>query len=229
MIQFTSAFIDQGYAHSALPGVEQGYWNCFKHLYSGPSLLAPSWRRKMCHVLSNIEQTGMGPLESIQSSLDELGVSEGDSAAFIAATLLSLRGYAGMIWQSETRSDLFRKPSPPGTLIEFLAVRLLLLCLASKQPAIGPAALIRAEPAVNSSQQRIDSEQLAFLLFELAQVLRWTPQDLLKLDKTRWQNLIGELHEFGDHQRRRIFHAAFERRLAKMALRTFWVRTQASI
>lgn len=226
MIQFTSAFIDQGYAHSALPGVEQGYWNCFKHLYSGPSLLAPSWRRQMCHVLSEFEQAGTGPLECIQTSLNELGVVEEDSAAFIAATLLSLRGYAGMIWQSETRPDLFRKPSLPGTLIEFLAVRLLLLSLASKQPAIGPTASNRAEPPVNSSQLQIDSEQLAFLLFELAQVLRWTPPDLLELDKARWRELVGELHEFGDHQRRRIFHAAFERRLAKMALRTFWVRTQ---
>jgi uncharacterized protein len=227
MIQFTSAFIDQGYADNHLPGVEQGFWNCFKQLFSPPSRLAPKWRRRLSKVLRELEQSNLSPLDSIRMSLNELGVRASDSTAFIAAALLSLRGYAGLIWQSETRPDLFRKPSPPGTLLEFLAIRLLLLTLAQESSSIASFAAIRPvrpQARRNSNPANMDPEQLAFLLFELAQVLKWSPQKLLALQDSQWQSLIRELHEFGDHQRRRVFHAAFERQLAKTALRTFWTR-----
>ncbi|MBL8853300.1 MAG: DUF2309 family protein [Planctomycetaceae bacterium] len=225
MIQFTSAFVDQGFAHSSLPGVESGYWKCFNQIFSQPSLLASRWRRQLWRLLHEIDQSNTGPLESIQKSLKELAIRDADAPAFLGAALLSLRGYAGMIWQTETRPDLFRKPSPPGTLMEFLAVRLLLLTLAKKHPAKSSFSTGRPSSVGSSPRKNIDAEQLAFLLFELAQVLGWNPQALLELNVSQWQALVAEMYEFGDHQRRRIFHAAYERRLAKMALRTFQIRT----
>ncbi len=225
MIQFTSAFVDQGFAHSSLPGVERGYWKCFTQIFSQPSLLASRWRRQLWRLARELDQSNIGPLESIQKSLKELAIREADAPAFLGAALLSLRGYAGMIWQTETRPDLFRKPSPPGTLMEFLAVRLLLLTLAKKHPAKSSFSTGMTPSPVSSPPKIIDVEQLAFLLFELAQVLGWSPQALLELNVSQWQTLVAEMYEFGDHQRRRIFHAAFERRLAKMALRTFQLRT----
>jgi uncharacterized protein len=225
MIQFTSAFLDQGYAQSLLPGVELGYWKCFKQIYSPPSLLAPKWRRRLSTRLRDIDESCAGPLESIRDSIEKLEVCEEDAPAFLAATLLSLRGYAGMIWQTEVRPDLFRKPSPRGTLIEFLAVRLLLLTLAKEHPASSFS--MAMAPAVSTSgTNSIDSEQMAFLLFELAQVLGWNPSTLHQLGDAQWHELVRELHEFGDHQRRRVFHAAYERQLSKRALRAFRLRTQ---
>ncbi len=227
MIQFTAAFLDQGYASSALPAVESGYWQCFQTLYSRPSRLAPKWRKSLASELQLIAQAATAPLESIRCSLQSMNVGADETAAFISATLLSLRGYAGMIWQTETRPDLFRKASPPGTLIEFLAVRLLLLKLARLQPERKPASSSSVNTRLMDSVKPggIDSEQLAFLLFELAQVLQWTPKTLAGLSRDQWITLTGEMDEFGDHQRRKIFHAAFERQLAKMALRSFWIRT----
>jgi uncharacterized protein len=226
MIQFTSAFVDQGYAHSALPGVAQGYWNCFKQIYSQPSLLAPRWRRRLSRLLRDLDQSRTGPLESIQKSLKQLAISDSDIPAFLCAALLSLRGFAGMIWQTEIRPDLFRKPSPPGSLIEFLAVRILLLALAQDHPETTTLSTTNPPSLADSQPLQVDAEQLAFLLFELAQVLGWSPQSLIALNVSQWQELVGEMHEFGDHQRRRVFHAAFERQLAKMALRAFRIRTQ---
>jgi uncharacterized protein YbcC (UPF0753/DUF2309 family) len=225
MIQFTSAFIDQGFAHSAMPGVELGYWKCFKQIYSRRSLLAPKWRRQLWRVLRELEQANAGPLECIQKSLQELAIPASDAPAFLAAALLSLRGYAGMIWQTETRPDLFRQPSAPGTLLEFLAVRLLLLTLAKKHPTATSFSIGKPPTPGDFHHPQMDPEQLAFLLFELAQVLNWSPQTLLELNGAQWRDLVTEMHEFGDHQRRRIFHAAYERQLAKMALRSFQIRT----
>ncbi|MBL8890114.1 MAG: DUF2309 family protein [Planctomycetaceae bacterium] len=224
MIQFTAAFVDQGFAQSKLPGTELGYWECFKQIFSQPSRFASRWRRELWKLLRELEQSDVGPLESIRKSLLKLNIADEDAPAFLGATLLSLRGFAGMIWQTEIRPDLFRKPSPPGTLLEFVAVRLLLLVLAKDFPQAPSAWESKPSSPTNFSRPQMDSEQLAFLLFELAQVLDWNPQTLRKISAAQWQELVVEMLEFGDHQRRRVFHAAFERRLAKMAMRTFQKR-----
>ena len=46
--------------------------------------------------------------------------------SFISATLLALRGWGGMVRQIEVRGDRVVHPVPRGSLVEFLAVRLLL-------------------------------------------------------------------------------------------------------
>lgn len=228
MIRFIAAYLDQGYAGTPLPAGEQGYWASFLVLYGRPALLAPRWRRSLARELGAIREAKLSPLEVIQSSLEQLGISAAEQQDYIAGALLSLRGFAGMIWQTESRPDLFRKPSPPGTLIEFLAVRLLLLRMA-RQRKDAPQLQNRAE--VQNHPDRLrgvrDAEQQAFLLFELAQVLEWTPERLQGLRPPQWQSLLQELDEFCDHQRRRIFHAAFERCLAKMTLRAFSLRAAA--
>jgi uncharacterized protein len=224
MIPYTAAFLDQGYAQSSLPGVELGYWNCFKQLYSPRSLLTSKWRRRLSQRLRDLDASSSGPEEIILRSIEQLEIRSGDVPAFLAATMLSLRGYAGMIWQTEIRPDLFRKPSVPGTLVEFIAVRLLLLTLAKEQPA-SAASASNAPLFLSSLELNADTEQLTFLLFELAQVLGWSPEALLQLDSAQWQELVDEMHDFSDHQRRRVFHAAYERQLSKMALRAFRLRT----
>lgn len=224
MIRFTAAFLDQGYAATRLPGVDGGYWASFKLLYSRSSRLAPQWRKSLGAELAAIERAGRSVAEVICDSLDALAVPEARVDEFIRATLLSLRGFAGMVWQTETRPDLFQKPSPTGTLNEFLAVRLLLLRIALRHP-ITDVVPDHAEPDLATPDQA-DPEQMAFLLFEIAQVLNWTPARLVELGGDAWRELAGELKAFGDHHRRRIFHAAFERRIAKMALRAVAIRAQ---
>jgi uncharacterized protein len=224
VIPFTSAFIDQGYAQNPLPGIELGYWKCFKQLYSPRSLLTSKWRRRLSQRLRDLDASSSGPEEIILKSIEQLEIRSRDVPAFLAAALLSLRGYAGMIWQTEIRPDLFRKPSAPGTLVEFLAVRLLLLTLAKENPATA-APVSNTALLLSSRESNADTEQLTFLLFELAQVLGWSPEALLQLDPAQWQELVDEMHDFSDHQRRRVFHAAYERQLSKMALRAFRLRT----
>ena len=230
MIRFTAAYLDQGYAATPLPAADRGYWSSFCTLFERRSLIAPAWRRRLWKELEAIRAHKWTPLEVVSVSLDQLGVDEEETPDYIAAALLSLRGFAGMIWQTEIRPDLFRKPSPPTTLIDFLAVRLLLIRLASE--SLGPRPL-PAEgedlPAEGEGDpQAEDLRQQAFMLFELGQLLQWTPQTLEGLTPAKWRALLNELDAFSDHQRRRIFQAALERGLAKMALRTFSVRARSA-
>jgi uncharacterized protein YbcC (UPF0753/DUF2309 family) len=135
-------------------------------------------------------------------------------------------------------------------LIEWVAVRMLLLRLAHEHPddtlhpgdtrfqddTLHPQGMRRkgaggaesgrhsrsashdVSAGLSAALRPDDKKQRTFLLFELAQALRWTPKRLAELGEPEWRELHEELREFGDHARRRIFHAAFERRIAKMSL-----------
>lgn len=220
MIRFTAAFLDQGHAARPLSGVERGYWHSFSRLHAIRSRFAPRWRRSLPEELTRIDRAGGSPLQVIADELDRAGVSDERLAEFLRNRLLSLRGFAGMIWQTETRPDLFRRPSPPGSLIEFLAVRLLLSRLA--KPRAGAVKAKRS--ARKSFASESEQKQQTFLLFELAQAMGWTPRQLAGLQPEPWRLLREELNAFGDLARRRVFHAAYERWLAKMTLHAFATR-----
>src|SRR5690606_26664612 len=167
-----------------------------------------------------------GPLESIDESLRALGVAKEEEEQFITAMLLALRGFAGMIWQLETRGDRVALPCPPGSLVEFLAVRLILERYALAHVARkslgfrGPLDALRqtAREALLPPCEETSIEQQAFLIFQLAQVLEWTPQQLFGLACAQWRALLNELDPFASLARRRIYHAAYERLLSTQTL-----------
>ena len=64
-------------------------------------------------------------LTSIEHSLAELGVSNDDVSDYLGATLLALRGWAGMVRQLEERPDRVPARDLSVTLAGYLAVRLL--------------------------------------------------------------------------------------------------------
>ena len=49
-----------------------------------------------------------------------------DREEYLTQTLLALPGWAGMIWQLETNAEWAVHPAPAGSLVEYVAVRLLL-------------------------------------------------------------------------------------------------------
>ncbi|HHK41004.1 MAG TPA: DUF2309 domain-containing protein, partial [Planctomycetaceae bacterium] len=159
------------------------------------------------------------PLESIAESLEALGVSREETPAFIRQTLLALRGFAGMIWQLESRGDRAAEPVPSGTLIEYLAVRLILDRLAASwilRESLdyrGALADWKAQYKPSAPHAaRVRQEQRAFIVFQLAQLLGWEPEMLSRLVPEEWQRLVSETEAFSSLERRRVYHHAFERR-----------------
>lgn len=69
----------------------------------------------------------------ILESLEVMGVPAENWEPFLIQSLLAIRGWAGMIWQIEVRPDKVPLPVSPGTLAQFLAIRLLLDRLAMKK------------------------------------------------------------------------------------------------
>lgn len=224
LIRYCAAFLDQGVAHWTLPARDQGFYCAFTNLYHR-SHPVEDWLRPLPAELRRIAKAGLTPLEVIAESLTLLGVAEHEWDEYLSQTLLALRGWAGMIWQMETNAEWTVHPAPRGTLVEYLAVRLILERLALSHGArevrtvATPlnelrAALRKGLPGA----ERVSVTQRAFTVFQLAQLLGWKPEHLFELSKEEWSKLVEEIEGFSATERRRIYHQAFERRYRNQTL-----------
>lgn len=225
LIRFTAAFLDQGLAQAAMPLREEGFYRAFSAIYGRPLGSPERWLRSLPMELRRTEAQRLSPLESVFDSLEQLGVPPGEWDDFLSATLLALRGWGGMLRQIETHRDRVVVPAPSGSLVEFLAIRLLLDRLATAHVARttmkfeGTLGELRETIRRRSGRPRPPSvEQRALLVFQLAQVVGLSPAALHRLEPREWREILREIETFGSVQRRRIFHLAYEERLASAAL-----------
>ena len=232
LIRLTGGFIDQGYAGCELPSRDQGFLSAFKQLYRKNGWTVERWLEPLSQMIIRIEQQEIDALDIVKESLQDLGIDAEDAEEFIAQTLLALGGWAGMVWQLECGVDWVVRLLPKGSLVEFLAVRLILERLAirdiartrniggSKQTHVPTWQLIRDLTRVQSSTVRHPSYQLreSFLLFQVAQLLGWTAQELAQMNPSQWYELHVELTRFGDLDRRQVYQEAFERDYRHRAL-----------
>ena len=125
----------------------------------------------------------------------------------------------------ETRSDRVPHPVPQGSLIEFLAVRLVLerfaLTFIANEHLHSSGSLPQLRDFARehvASRDKPTGFQRAFLLFQIAQVLDWSPVELHELSRKEWAILVAEVESFTSLERRRLFHQAFERRIYTQTL-----------
>jgi uncharacterized protein YbcC (UPF0753/DUF2309 family) len=225
LIRFIGAFLDQGLAPQTMPLRDEGCFAAFCALYGQRGGAPNRWLRKLAAELRRLSRRSISPLESIDESLKSLGIPAAEWGRFLSATLLALRGWAGMVHQVELRGDRTVRPIPAGSLIEFLAIRLLLDRFAAAEIArnalsySGPLSRLREQ--LRERLERAPSasvEQRAFLVFELAQVVGASPDVLHRLSRSEWTTIMREIEGFSSVERRRIFHLAFERRSVTQAL-----------
>ncbi len=219
MIRLCSAFLDQGFADWQLADRNAGIYESFLNLFANSFASPTRWYRDVHREACRLRDASIGPLESIEESLRLLGIADDQREEFITQTLLALRGWAGMVWQMESNADWAPHPAPPESLIEFLAVRLILDRISIAAVAReclefeGPLDKVREVAARGISPQRLNgTDQQAFLVFQLAQVRGWKPQNLQALSSQQWKTLIDEMEAFSGLERRRTYHLAFERK-----------------
>ncbi|MEX2112915.1 MAG: DUF2309 domain-containing protein [Pirellulales bacterium] len=224
LIRFCAAFVDQGLAGWALPDRDHGFIAAWRSLYQHNRPI-DRWLSGLPAELERLERAGLTPLEIIEDSLDLLGVVAADREKYLASTILALRGWAGMLWQMETNAEWTVHPAPRGTLIEYVAVRLVLERLAISHAArdtLGDRGdLDKLAPRLRKKLHRtprLSVDQRAFLVFQLAQYLGWKPFDLHRLSRVEWTALLKEVESFSDFHRRRTYHLAFERRYRNRVL-----------
>ena len=235
LIRFFASFADQGFANWSLPRRDEGIFKAFLSVYGQTSGPPDQWMKPLAAELQRIEQANLGPIESVKESLDLLGIKPKEHGEFITASLLALRGWAGLIWQLEVRPDRQAISATPGSLIEFLAVRLILERFALKYAAAqflkfdGPLSELRSvAKSILPSVTKSSVEQRAFQVFQLAQLLGWPLASLNQLRDEDWADLIHEIESFTSMERRRIFHQAFERNLRAQTLDAISIHCQRS-
>lgn len=228
LIQFCAAFLDQGLSDWPMSRPQEGFFQRFVELYGQAGWLKSPWKKRLALELSRQREQQFSPLNSIQDSLRQLGVKPDGIERYIEATLLALRGFAGMIWQLETRGDRVTRGMPAGTLQEFLAIRLILDRLAAEHLTAEVPAFSGsldqfcgwADEELNnrSNGQKAIHQRYAYRIFELAQLLGWNPETLARLNSAQWQQLVDELDAFTGIDRRAVFHLAYERKFRNESL-----------
>ena len=234
LIRFVGAFLDQGLAQREIPLRDEGFYRAFCAIYGQPLAPPDRWMRGLAGELRRLEARQVTPLDSILESLEMLGVEPAEWTEFLTATLLALPGWGGMVQQIEQHGDRAVRPVPAGTLVEFLAIRLVLDRLAVAHLAhttlqfSGPLDRLRDE-----IQERFDRrvqpnlEQRAFMVFQLAQLAGISADVLHRLRKPDWSTIVAEIEAFTGLERRRIFHLAYERRFATQALDAIAIHASA--
>jgi len=224
LIRFTAAFLDQGFAPWSPPGRDGGYLRSFCDLYRDARPI-PEWLTPLPAEIKRVEAAGLSPLDCIAESLGLLGVEADEAPEYLRQTLLALRGWAGMIRQMETNAEWAARPAPAGTLVEFLAVRLVLERLALRWSAsesfrteVTLGELRRTLSREGAGPPRESDDRRAYRVFQLAQVRGWGPLDLARLSRDDWSRLVGEIESFGDVERRHVYQLAYERRYKSQAL-----------
>src|SRR5690348_2523581 len=191
LIRFIAGYLDQGLAHWPMPGRHLGVHGCFLELYRAPLVRwCGRWARALPRLVEDDRAACRDALASIEHSLADLGVPDAGRSAFLAAELLALRGWAGIVRQIEERPDRVPARDIRVTLRGYLAVRLLFeraaLDAAARQIGFsGPLADLRRflEPGIDRSRRPTHIER-AWPLFHVAQlcgldravVARWTPR-----------------------------------------------------
>ncbi|MBN9121483.1 MAG: DUF2309 domain-containing protein [Planctomycetes bacterium] len=225
LTRVTAAFLDQGVAHWPLPDRERGFFRAFAGLYRRSGGTPHRWFAGLADELNRLLAAGTSPLESACESLALLGVPAAEWDAYLSAALLALRGWGGMVRQTEERADRVATPPPAGSLDEFVAVRLLLERLAAGHAAreeagyTGPLTGLRDHLRARLAPWAPPAPaERAFPVFQLAQVLGWSPDELSGLSPAAWGDLVREVESFRAVERRRVFHLAYEARFRVQTL-----------
>src|SRR5262249_2592791 len=135
LVRLCGAFLDQGVAEWSMPGRENGLFRAFLTLYRQVGIASRFWLHDASEAFARLDRGKVAPVECVRESLRELGAPEREQRPFLSATLLALGGWAGIMCQIEERGDRVPLPAPKGTLVEFVAVRLLLERFALKAKA----------------------------------------------------------------------------------------------
>ncbi|MBM7769972.1 uncharacterized protein YbcC (UPF0753/DUF2309 family) [Actinokineospora baliensis] len=198
LIRLAGAFLDQGVAYWPMPDRDSGFLAAFRKLYSKAGGPPDRFLRGLGAVLRG--QSTWDADRAVAWALTEMDVPEAAWGEAILATLLSLPGWAGMMRQFEVRPDRAPVSAPPARLVDYLAVQLTLDLFAARHaraqsPVHGVVVEVTARPDV----------ELAYEAFVLAQVMGVDPSP----DPAAWIALVGDCDGL---QRRKLLHAAYERR-----------------
>ncbi len=215
LIRWSASYLDHGVAYWSMADREQGFYRAFLTHFSQPVDLGRPWLRGLRRLARQALGEGWSASRLSVFALKRLGHPEGTWDEVVLQKLLALRGWSGMFQRlterPDTAPDDLRLPTALG---DVLAVRLALDLSASEHllsDQAGDTLLDRCLrlPAPTPAAPAPDP---AWVLFSLAQVLGLGVHSLGVLGARRAAALLQEAWSLDPLTRRRLWHAAYERR-----------------
>jgi len=215
LIRLAGAFLDQGLASWSMPDREAGFLVACRRLYGLTAVCEPHGLGGLSAILREHEAQSWSADQTVEWALGAMGIPDEERGSVIDATLLSLRGWAGMVHTFETRPDLAPVEARPARLMDYLAVQLTLdvaaarRALANDGNGLEMSTLADSAPMDRVAEDSFRTE-LVYEAFILSQIVPFEISQLLKPDNARaW---VGEVRQFNGLERRRLLHLAYERR-----------------
>ena len=168
LIKWCSAYFDEGQATLAIPGRQAGFYRCFADLANFDSKLSQSSADRVF-----LKGLPVSSAEALSLCLDKLKIPERKRVAFLRQSLAALPGWSGYVkWKSNWQSPL-EASRCPATLVDYLAVRMVLTCILFPNAAVAQVKDI-PEPAfleqLSSIEKRYRESLLGKLLPQAAKV-----------------------------------------------------------
>ncbi len=212
LIKLAGGYLDQGLAYWPMPNREAGFWKSAVALLARAGLVESEFRKLPQWVL---RWQSLDAVEAVEAALDLLGVE--DREAFLEAELLALPGWAGLMHQLEADPSLAPHERVPASLMDFLAVRLLLTV------AVTDAALDRIDGwKTPSGSDGSGSEEarlaMAALWFDASQLMGLGAKTLGRWSTKQLDEFRSAVDAFDEWERRRVWHIAYEWRHARQIL-----------
>ncbi len=214
LIRLCAAYFDDGLAQHTLPQRELGFYRAVRALVGHGSTPVSRWLRRVKDQFLAQEKRNATAMDVVLEVLSDLGVAEGEAEVYIEHLLLTLPGWAGMMSRLERNPDDRPHGSPPASLLDFLAVRLVyereaLRKLLVRDPGTSKLSSLPREAL--SCEAESGDHEAPFRLFQLMQLAGVPVPRLRALSKQEAHDVLRALDSFDEFWRRRVFLEAFER------------------
>ena len=214
LIKLAGAFLDQGLAFWPMPGREEGFWRAAVTLLAQPGAMTEAPLGGLSRRAR--EWADLDGAAAVRRALATLGVAESGAAPLIEAELLALPGWAGLMHQLEQDITLAPHERVPATLVDFLAVRLLLTVTATANEL--PAADGWQVPLGGVTNERAARLLEAARLCDAAQLMGLSAPALARWSAKQVAEFRAAVLAFDGWERRRVWHLAYERRHERLIL-----------
>ncbi len=197
LIRWCAAYLDHGQSIWPMGDRSQGFYRTMLEQLALGGVPLRGWMTPLRAKARALLAGNVSPTDCALRALDEMGVQDSDHEEVVTATLLSLSGWAGMFVQLADRPDLAPGAAMPTSVLEFLAIRLLL----------DQAALADAPDAPHRPQ---DAKGLrAWQMFHVALLVGLTPNEASPEAMGRISALLDRWPE---EARGALWQLAYERR-----------------
>ena len=208
LIKLSGAFLDQGMAYWPMPNREEGFWRAVIGLLQQRGGLSEGGLRDLSRWVRTFHE--LDATSAVQGMLATLFVDESDWESVIEAELLAMPGWAGLMHQLELDPALAPHEPIPASLLDFLAVRLLLVIAATSSAITDTKRWrVRLDEQADLEARRLT---LTAQLFEASQLAGYGPRKLGEWTATQLEDFHRSVSLFDEWERRRVWHTAYELR-----------------